>query len=671
MACNSPNQRSPPSSSSSGRLRLSSADRMEQEAETSDVDVDGHEDEDDALLERVRHLLVDLVTADDGDALPRANSQLGDAAARQQTAGTQPKHRGNNPEAEEDGATPRERLLADKLARVLLELASEQDNLRVAARAGNALLEQLREAREDSSAVHDELESSQLVNERSRREIQRLRDQSAALEAALQRVDVSDGSWPAPQQPGGPHEATTMPAVPSPSKSGGCALCGPREAELTQLGRRTDELRRRCLELELANEREQQQVRDLHEELRKLQDQRDAMQSEHRRVALDLEFVSTQLTQRSEELTSVDAARDALRRTTRRLEGENNELHTRLVDRDELLATLESSKARVGTQLQVAENRTARAQMETERATKALQQLQKQLEHAVLRQSKSDASSNGDRQAVDTEAAEKETRDMEQLLQDASREVAGLRLENKLLRRQCIADGNTEGKSTHGRRRKATWTGGSTTTTTAAEVLALGQQQQQRQEVSIEGSTCSNSSGLSSDLPPLELEAADDRDVATALEDGKRRRKVSMGSDWFEKASTSAIEAMAEDDAALLGEAEKAAAGEGAEVTSPKVTKRSVLLSRLRRMDDHCMIGGYSEANSPDVRLFGAARDTARRSTVGGASEQENPNPRARGTSLVLEDLKKAAAESPPKSPLYLGLSFIACATAASLLVRR
>ncbi|RLN14937.1 hypothetical protein BBJ28_00000909 [Nothophytophthora sp. Chile5] len=652
MACNSPNQRS---SSSSSRFRLSSADRMEQEADTSDVD--GREDEDDALLERVRQLLVDLVAVDNGDALPGANAQLGDAAAREQTADTQPKQQGNNPEAEEDGATPRERLLADKLARVLLELASEQDNLRVAARAGNALLEQLRQAHEDSSAAHDELEASQLVNERSRREIQRLRDQSAALEAALQRVDVSDGSWSSPQRPGGPHEAMTS-AASSPS-SGGCAMCGPREAELTQLGRRTDELRRRCLELELASEREQQQVRELHEELRKLQDQREALQRELRRVTLDLEFASTQLTQRSEELASVDAARDALRRTTRRLEVENNELHTRLVDRDELLASLESSKARLGTQLQVAENRTARAQKETERATKALQQLQKQLEHAALLQSKSDASGKDDRQTVDSEAVEKETRDMEQLLQDASREVAGLRLENKLLRRQSAADGKTQGKATHVRRRKATWTGGFTTTTTAAEVLALGQQQQKRQE------TTAKSSALSSDLPPLELEAADDGDVAT-LEDGKRRRRVSMGLDWFEKASSSAIEAMAEDDAASLGEAEEAAAEEEAEVT-----ERPVLLSRLSHMDDHCMIGGYSEANSPDVRLFGVTRDTTRRSTVGDASEQEASNPRTRGTSLVLEDLKKAAAESPPKSPLYLGLSFIACATAASLLVRR
>lgn len=96
---------------------------------------------------------------------------------------------------------------------------------------------------------------------------------------------------------------------------------------------------------------------------------------------------------------------------------------------------------------------------------------------------------------------------------------------------------------------------------------------------------------------------------------------------------------------------------------SPTVVKRPGALSR--HLNDHCVIGGATKVNASDIRLY----------SMGMASTpRRERSDHGRVRELPIEDLKKAAVESPPKSPLVLGLSFIACATAATaagLLVRR
>ncbi|KAG6610461.1 uncharacterized protein IUM83_06607 [Phytophthora cinnamomi] len=195
MACTSPNQwalASPTASSSSrsSRAHLPSGDRQD---EAGDVDAHEELDRDDALLDHVRQLIVDLLVDDEG----RRSSSFAaahDALEHSGDGGRDAKRRSNNPEAEEDGSAARERLLEDKLARVLMELAAEQDNLRLAANAGNALLEELSTAREEVDALHDELEAAQVDQDRSARDAQRLREQNAALETELQRYDAPYGS---------------------------------------------------------------------------------------------------------------------------------------------------------------------------------------------------------------------------------------------------------------------------------------------------------------------------------------------------------------------------------------------------------------------------------------------------------------------------------------------
>ncbi|EGZ12085.1 hypothetical protein PHYSODRAFT_563007 [Phytophthora sojae] len=585
MACTSPNQwalASPTASSSSrsSRAHLASGDRQD---EAGDVDLHDDADRGDALLGHVRQLIVDLL-----------------------------------------------------LARVLLELAAEQDNLRLAANAGNALLEELSTAREEIDALHDELEAAQLDRDRAVRDAQRLHEQNAALETELQRYDAPYSSWDSTgQQNALSHlqqrqQQQRRPSITSRSgsfsRTDSCERCASREVELTQLEQRADELRRRCLELELVREREQQRQRELCEEITQLQQRNNDHHLETARAQQDLEFVTSQLEQQTQEVERVQAVRDTLRRTARRLEAENEDLQARLAARDELVAKLESSKARAATQLQVAENRTASAQAETLRVTETLEQLQKQLENA-LRQSD----------------------DMELLLEDATREVAALRLENRILRRQTSAEASSEGSRGRSRRRRTMCTGSSAMT--AADVLALdnrGPYTASASSKSDSGSDIeSTTTTPSSRLPPLEIESIDrpgstGKSAEVLSAGGKKHRNMALELSWVDQAATPADDAIA---------------------TEPSVVKRSAL-SRLSHVNEHCAIGGSTEMNSPDVRLHGMEGERSARRVA------EHPRTRE----LPIDELKKEAVEPPPQSPLYLGLSFIACATAATaagLLARR
>jgi hypothetical protein len=648
MACASPNQwaMTPTSSSSRSSLRQDEADDVEEPS--------------DALLDHVRQLIADLMTDRHSSSL-----RLSDAAA--ETGSRDAKH-GNNPEAEDDAAaTARERLLEDKLAHVLVELAAEQDNLRLAANAGNALLEELAAAREDVDVLHDELEAAQLARDRSAREGQRLRDQNAALEAELQRYDVP---WdPTGQQNALSHHQQLQQRRPSLSSRSGsfsradsCERCASREVEATQLSQRADELRRRCMELELARERDQQRERELGEELAQLQLQRHEQQLETSRVQHDLEFATTQLAQRAQEVESVQAVRDTLRRTARRLEAENDELRARLAARDELVDKLESSRARAATQLQVAENRAKSAEAETKRATETLQQLQTQLENALAqKQQRGQSSARRGEDDAEVEPLEKEARDMEQLLQDAAREVAALRLENRVLRRQSSFEAATD-KCVRGRRRKTVCT--DSAAVTAADVLALA------------AASSASDSGSDTTLPPLELEtlklhAHDQRGNAldATPEDGKKRRIVALELKWVDEAATDAAatdkKPKAPSEPLESGELqpERTKKNRGVEVDAGASSAERP--SAFTRANEHCVSSGAAAVDSPAVRLYGVEGKRAARRSAGGG---------IRARDLPIEELKREAVETPPNSPLYLGLSFIACATAATaagLLARR
>ncbi|KAG7399303.1 hypothetical protein PHYBOEH_009229 [Phytophthora boehmeriae] len=358
------------------------------------------------LLDHVRQLIVDLLVDDSRVDCPAVHQE------EQRDDRRDSKRQSNN--REEDAAAKREQLLEEKLARTLLELAAEQDNLQLAASAGNTLLEQLRGAREEIDTLQDELEAAQATTEQCERDARRLRDQNAALENQLQRY-VPFGSWEASGDQMSSRQSSRRGSMRDSLhrsfNDGGdsCELCASRETEVVQLEQRADEFRRRCLELELANERDQQRTRELSEEVTRLQLRSEDERLKTARVQHELDFVATQLDNLTEEVETARAARDTLRRTVRRLEAENEEICTRLSAREEHITKLENSKARTATQIQVAENRAASAQAETIRVSETLQQLEKQLENALLRQQHVNGQNGGTaKDDSETEAAPQE-----------------------------------------------------------------------------------------------------------------------------------------------------------------------------------------------------------------------------------------------------------------------
>lgn len=223
---------------------------------------------------------------------------------------------------------------------------------------------------------------------------------------------------------------------------------------------------------------------------------------------------------------------------------------------------------------------------------------------------------------------------------------------------------------------------------TAADVLALdnrGPYTASASSKSDSGSDIeSTTTTPSSRLPPLEIESIDrpgstGKSAEVLSAGGKKHRNMALELSWVDQAATPADDASLENKPMTLAGLSRSELGPVEEksvdddrqrgvdslpvATEPSVVKRSAL-SRLSHVNEHCAIGGSTEMNSPDVRLHGMEGERSARRVA------EHPRTRE----LPIDELKKEAVEPPPQSPLYLGLSFIACATAATaagLLARR
>ncbi|KAL7694017.1 hypothetical protein Plhal304r1_c002g0005041 [Plasmopara halstedii] len=606
--------------------------------------------DDAGLLDQVRQLIVDLVITDERRScnVSLYSERISDCDSKQ-TEGTQHVtcHFCNNNEMDVDSTARETCILTDKLAHVLLELAVEQDNLRLAAKAGNALLEELKCAREEIDTLHDEVEVTQGECDRFMREAQRLRDQNISLEAEMQRYNgLHDGTGLRP---------SLTPFSGRANRIDSCERCGSQEVEMAQLEHRGNELKRQFIELELTRERDQQRQQELTEEITRLRQRNHEQHAETAYAQQELECVMTQLNEQSQELERVQAGRDSLRCMTRRLEAENQELRDLITVRDELVARLESGQVRAVTQLQVAANR---AQAETKRVTETLQLMEEHFESARRRAS-------GIRREVAVKSQE-ETEGLEQLLQDALRQVAALRMENQLLRQ----DANDMSLGGGSRRQTAD------IVTTAADVLAC------KSPSTIEFLKRDNEDELitqpRSDLPPLDIESiiCMDNDASTetntqlVVKDGNTRRRMSLELEWDQQTSLlpdiTPVALQNFDDEStksfLLTEIEDE---QQSFIHAPLILKRPAARFHLNFGNGQNLIHRVTETHSPIMHLCDGD---------GKREMQESLATTAPAPQSSIEKIRRDAADSPPKSPIYLGLSFIACATAATaagLLVRR
>ncbi|KAI9914797.1 hypothetical protein PsorP6_007258 [Peronosclerospora sorghi] len=597
------------------------------------------------LLDQVRQLIVELVPTAPPSCRDAAHSTGHDATTS------------NDHDPDMHDVRRREKTLETTLATVLLELAKEREQLRLAAKAGTVLLHDLDAARDEVDTLHAQVHVAQVERQRALDEAQRLTAQqhTALEETAVHAVNPVYAT---------PTSRTSRTSLTSGLETW-CAQCTSRTHHVTQLEARIDALRRRCVELEVAHDKQQQRERELVAETNALHERHHEQQLETQRLRQTLDVVTLELEEQMQHVEQVEAARETLRGTLRRLEAEHDAFQARLAARDERVHELEQWKARATTQLQVAENRRVRAQAETTRVTQALETLQCQLEtqqreREDTSESETDGEGNNELGAGDTE----------QLLAEATRTIAALRLKNRQLRRQWSADAHPNASRGRGRRRQ-----GSTHAMTAADVLALDQAGSPTL-VDPNKSSSPNEIGDSSIEPTTSLTAQlSELEVETIVrgtqpsENGTRPRRLSLKLNWVEKTATIV-------DASHAAENENPLASED-ECTSAIVPLESAHL--IKEMEG-TQIDAFKSSSSMATTLKRTA-ELLRLRRHGNNHEWETKDAihlpvvgiqeNALVCELPLEQQRSATSDAPPTTRLYLGLSFIACATAAGLLVRR
>lgn len=354
----------------------------------------------------------------------------------------------------------REVVLQEKLAQALVELAVEQDNLQLAASAGKELLEQLSDARDDAKDLQAQLRASQQRLSRAEMEKTWLLEQQQVMELELMQLRPSyatprittsassTSSRSSRSSRASSHEQLWIgwegtAATPHEQSAVECRACPQRTAELRTAVHEINALKRKCLELETQTGKQRARSDELwleHESLRAANAQ---LQAERDAAKRDAEFAHVQRAQLERELAETVAARENLRVSARRLECETDLLVQRLEGRDAQLAGLESDKRAAGTTAQVLANRVTSLEIENKKLVAALsesQRLTTGCDHTVSTQSQSHKSQaldhDDEQQSEGSVSLQQHARDLEQLFDEAQREVAALKLENRLLRRQ-------------------------------------------------------------------------------------------------------------------------------------------------------------------------------------------------------------------------------------------
>ncbi|DAZ96567.1 TPA: hypothetical protein N0F65_011791 [Lagenidium giganteum] len=332
--------------------------------------------------------------------------------------------------------SPTEKFLRTKLAEVLLELSREKENLQLAASAGKSLLEQLSACQEEKHALRDEMDSRQGELEFAERENQRLKQMCAAMEDELRQYDTAWSALEKKHQQV-PSSASNSMSRTNSSQSLGkhrrdsatsdhttvCAMCERMEGETRTLLKENEELKHRCLDLEIQHER----VQNGWVELNRLNKKNEAclkrMQADYTKALADIDYMSAQIKYLKEDHCNLISTRDNLRVSTRRLQSENEALTAKLDDATKTIAALQNEKKMMVTQAQVSENRLSSATTENQQFMATLTQLQ-----AQLQQSEADSR--------DLRAAQTHVKELEQLLEEAQTQQSLLKLEAHHLRSQ-------------------------------------------------------------------------------------------------------------------------------------------------------------------------------------------------------------------------------------------
>lgn len=308
----------------------------------------------------------------------------------------------------------REQWLCDRLAHVLLELAQERSNLRLAANAGNSLLEQLDEAQDRVQALERELQTRQSDLERVTSDERRWREACVSMDEELRRMH-SDLEGARLNTTNDDHFHRTQEARSQ------CTACQQHEREQMAQRQVIEELKRRCLSMEIEYER----VTRSHTELKQHAEQHDAVlkqiQEEYDAAMNERNALVVQLQELQANQTNVLTTRENIRRTSHRLKAETLVLSSQVKEMQAHIDTLKHDRHTSLTQAQLMEMQLIAVQTENQQLQDQHQQLQHQLCEVQL-------------SLQEFSTARQQAKDRDQLLDDATRQIEVLKADNRKLR---------------------------------------------------------------------------------------------------------------------------------------------------------------------------------------------------------------------------------------------
>jgi chromosome segregation ATPase len=246
----------------------------------------------------------------------------------------------------------------EKLSELLEELSRERENIRLAASAGKALLEQLVTSQEERNNLVEQLNEKVTALEYTKGENTRLKNMCQLMESELQQYDLA---WSKLEQQKNivPGELPNACQKRHQMQSLECTRCTRHEEELKKILREREIMQRRCIEMEIEVEKQKLRVSDLSTSNNRHDEALRLLQIDYTKSIADIEYMTSQMKFLREEHCSLINIRDNLRERNKQLKTENLKLQQRVQENERQIKLLVSEKRASTTQRQVYENRAA------------------------------------------------------------------------------------------------------------------------------------------------------------------------------------------------------------------------------------------------------------------------------------------------------------------------
>nr|CCA17226.1 conserved hypothetical protein [Albugo laibachii Nc14]CCA23701.1 conserved hypothetical protein [Albugo laibachii Nc14] len=322
------------------------------------------------------------------------------------------------------------------LTRLVLELSHEKENLKLAAAAGNSLLEQLAVIQKEKTAIIKSLDAKTLDYECAQADNARLKKVCEGMEQELRHYDATLGNRNDTTNEIGSLSVVKIGVEGNSFKQDAarvqehasrqdspesCKLCERLEAERKLLVTEKERVQRRCLDLEVDQERSQRSWTELNHLCKRNELCLKRVQAEYTKALEDMEYMATQIQCLKEDQRSSGVKRDKLYQTTQKLQTENEMMKTLLEERLGIIQQLRSEKSANVTQAQWYETRVATLTAEKKQLLDVIKQCHERLSYLE--------EENRERNLL-----QKQVADLEMLIEEADQKWMHCSQENRSLR---------------------------------------------------------------------------------------------------------------------------------------------------------------------------------------------------------------------------------------------